>query len=73
MQQSLESNPTLNPKSVAVAKRILSANDKKANELREFYKEHNLYVLNFMSSPGSGKTTFLESLSGCEDFRFCVL
>ncbi len=73
MQQSLESNPTLNPKSVAVAKRILSANDKKANELREFYKEHNLYVLNFMSSPGSGKTTFLESLSACEDFRFCVL
>lgn len=69
----LESNPTLNPTSIKVAKRILSLNDQKANELRAFYKAHNLYVINLMSSPGSGKTTFLESLSGFGDFRFCVL
>ena len=72
-QTRLESNPTLNPKSIKVAKRILSLNDKKANELRAFYKAHNLYVINLMSSPGSGKTTFLESLSSFKDFRFCVL
>ncbi|WP_394955083.1 hydrogenase nickel incorporation protein HypB [uncultured Helicobacter sp.] len=69
----LESNPTLNPTSIKVAKRILSLNDQKANELRAYYKAHNLYVINLMSSPGSGKTTFLESLSAYEDFRFCVL
>lgn len=69
----LESNTALNPTSVKVAKRILSANDQKANELRAWYKAHDLYVLNLMSSPGSGKTTFLESLSAFEDFRFCVL
>lgn len=72
-QDRLESNAALSPKSVQVAKRILSQNDKKANELRAFYKAHNLYVINLMSSPGSGKTTFLESLSAFDGFRFCVL
>lgn len=58
---------------VSIGARILSQNDKKANELREIYQTNDLYVINLMSSPGSGKTSFLESLSAYKDFRFCVL
>lgn len=60
-------------KTIIVNERILSANDKKANELRHFYHTHNKFVINLMSSPGSGKTTLLESLKQFEDFRFCVI
>lgn len=69
----LADNPTLEKKSIDVVSKILSKNDIKANELRQRYKELGLYVINLMSSPGSGKTTFLESLSQRRDFRFCVL
>lgn len=60
-------------KVIEIKERILSANDKKANELRKFYRDNNLFVINIMSSPGSGKTTLLESLSQFDDFRFCVI
>lgn len=43
---------------VDVEKKILSKNDKRAAELREKFK--NTCVLNFVSSPGSGKTSILE-------------
>lgn len=56
-------NPTLSPKSLQIVEKILSKNDKKANELREIYARDKLYVINLMSSPGSGKTTLLESLA----------
>lgn len=71
--QRLQSNANLDSKMVSVGARILSQNDKKANELREIYQKNNLYVINLMSSPGSGKTSFLESLSTREDCKFCVL
>lgn len=60
-------------KVVDIKERILSANDKKAQELRDLYDKHNKFVINLMSSPGSGKTTLLESLGQFEDFRFCVV
>lgn len=60
-------------KIIEIKERILSANDKKANQLRTFYQKNNLFVVNLMSSPGSGKTTFLESLSQFDDFKFCVI
>ncbi|STQ86413.1 hydrogenase accessory protein HypB [Helicobacter muridarum] len=59
-------------KDISISKRVLSANDKVANMLRDLYKEHGKYVINLMSSPGSGKTTLLESLSQT-DMKFCVI
>lgn len=69
-------NPTLPPKSLQIVEKILSKNDKKANELREIYARDNLYVVNLMSSPGSGKTTLLESLAKYNEqveMRFAVI
>lgn len=69
----LNSNANLNTKTINLAQKILSKNDKKANELRKIYKDLGLYVINIMSSPGSGKTTLLENLREIKNFRFCVL
>ncbi len=71
--ERLNNNPNLNTKSIEIVSKILSKNDLKAQELREIYRSLGLYVVNLMSSPGSGKTTFLESLSTYTDMRFCVL
>lgn len=38
---------------------VLSANDKKAAENRNYFKSHGILALNLVSSPGSGKTTLL--------------
>ncbi|PAF49669.1 hydrogenase accessory protein HypB [Helicobacter sp. 13S00401-1] len=58
---------------IEVAKRVLSQNDMVASRLRTFYKDNNKYVVNFMSSPGSGKTSMLEKLSKYKDLKFCVI
>ncbi len=41
---------------------VLEDNDKKAEELREKLRENKTFLLNLMSSPGSGKTTTLTQL-----------
>lgn len=56
-------NPTLSKKSIEVAQRILSKNDKEALKLRELYNDNGIFTINLMSSPGSGKTTLLENLA----------
>ena len=38
---------------------VFADNDKQADELRSSLKEKSVYLLNLMSSPGSGKTTTL--------------
>ena len=40
----------------------MADNNKRAIEVRSYLKENNVYMLNFMSSPGSGKTTTLTYL-----------
>ncbi|HVP65258.1 MAG TPA: hydrogenase nickel incorporation protein HypB [candidate division Zixibacteria bacterium] len=45
---------------IVVEKKVLNENQRLANELREKFREHNITVLNVISSPGSGKTTLLE-------------
>ncbi|MGM0568114.1 MAG: hydrogenase nickel incorporation protein HypB [Elusimicrobiota bacterium] len=45
---------------IKVLKKILSANDRAARELRGIFSEKNVFALNLMSSPGSGKTSLLE-------------
>ncbi len=44
---------------INIQKRVLEANETQADKNRKFFKEHNVFVLNMMSSPGSGKTQLL--------------
>ena len=45
---------------IQVEKKVLNENQRIAGELRDKFREHNILVLNVISSPGSGKTTLLE-------------
>jgi hydrogenase nickel incorporation protein HypB len=45
---------------IKVVRRILDVNEKMAAQNRQFFAEHDVFVLNVMSSPGSGKTSTLE-------------
>jgi len=47
---------------VDVLHRLNEANDHQAAHNRDHFKNHNVLVINIMSSPGSGKTRLLESL-----------
>jgi len=44
---------------INIQKRILEKNETDADQNRAFFKENNVFVLNMMSSPGSGKTETL--------------
>jgi hydrogenase nickel incorporation protein HypB len=60
---------------VALERKVLSENDRVAAELRARFQEHGILCLNIISSPGSGKTSLLESTLGslpCHD-RVAVL
>jgi len=60
---------------IPVVRNILEANDRIAEELKAFFKEKGILVLNLMSSPGAGKTTLLErTLTDLRDeFRMAVV
>jgi hydrogenase nickel incorporation protein HypB len=45
---------------IKVVRRVLDANDTMAARNRELFAAKKIFVLNMMSSPGSGKTTILE-------------
>lgn len=45
---------------IQVVRRVLDANDIMADRNRERFKAEGVFVLNMMSSPGSGKTTTLQ-------------
>ena len=44
---------------IAVEEDILARNDEVARRNRAYFKAHGIFALNFVSSPGSGKTEFL--------------
>jgi len=50
----------MQPRLVEVRQKVLKQNDLLARELRERYREAGVRVVSLVSSPGSGKTTFLE-------------
>ncbi|HYR85834.1 MAG TPA: hydrogenase nickel incorporation protein HypB [Terriglobia bacterium] len=50
------------PRMVEVRQRVLKQNDLLARNLRERFRRAGTYVVSIVSSPGSGKTTFLERL-----------
>ena len=45
---------------VPMERKVLSENDRIAAELRARFREHGVFCLNLISSPGSGKTSLLE-------------
>jgi len=50
------------PRLVQVRQRILKQNDLVAHALRERFQRRGIFVVSLVSSPGSGKTAFLESM-----------
>ena len=52
---------------VQVATSLLEANDIIARDNRKLLAESGVYLLNLMSSPGSGKTTIIERLLRLEE------
>ena len=47
-----------------VKQSVFANNDAQAGKLREELKQKGIYLLNLMSSPGSGKTTTMTRLIG---------
>lgn len=45
---------------IPVGRDILDINNRMAERTRGYFEARNIYAVNIMSSPGSGKTTFLE-------------
>lgn len=46
---------------IKVIRKILEANDRISDQLRQLFRDKGILVINLMSSPGAGKTTLLES------------
>lgn len=47
---------------IEIKESVFASNDREAEKVRAELKKHRVYLLNVMSSPGSGKTTFLVNL-----------
>ncbi len=60
---------------VAVEEKALNQNQRLAQELRERFREQRVFVVNLISSPGSGKTSLLERTLAAlpHDARVAVL
>lgn len=62
-------------KIIEVKESVTKHNDEEANALREELKKEGKYLINLMSSPGSGKTTTLVKTIGKlkEDFKIGIM
>ncbi len=60
------------PRLVEVRQKVLKQNDLLARSLRERFQEAGVYVISLVSSPGSGKTMFLEKMLGRLGERYRV-
>ena len=62
-------------KTVLIKEDILSRNNERAKDVRDFLKKKNVFYVNLMSSPGAGKTTLLTKLIPAlkEEFRVGVI
>ncbi|MBQ4293465.1 MAG: hydrogenase nickel incorporation protein HypB [Lachnospiraceae bacterium] len=63
------------PKIIEVKESVFADNNREADSLRKELKEKGLYLINLMSSPGSGKTTILSRLIKdlAEDIKIAVM
>ena len=53
---------TSEPRLIEVRKNVLKANDVVARALRDRFRSEGVFVVSLVSSPGSGKTAFLEKM-----------
>ena len=60
------------PRMVEVRKSVLKQNDMIARELRERFREEGILAVSLVSSPGAGKTAFLEKMLGMLRLRYRV-
>lgn len=61
-------------KEIKILKSVFGANDQIAESLRKELSEKNISLLNFMGSPGSGKTSIIEStIQMIPEKRFTVI
>jgi hydrogenase nickel incorporation protein HypB len=60
------------PRLLEIRQHVLKRNDVVARTLRERFREAGVYVVSLVSSPGTGKTTFLEKLLGLLRVRYRV-
>ncbi len=56
----MSTHPVTQPRLVEVRQKVLKRNDLLARELRDRFQAAGVYVVSLVSSPGSGKTAFLE-------------
>jgi hydrogenase nickel incorporation protein HypB len=63
------------PRLLEVRKNVLRQNDLLARELRQRFRDAGVFVVSLVSSPGSGKTAFLEKTLGIlkEHYRVAAL
>ncbi len=57
------SHPGDEHRTISVQQAILEKNDRLAERNRGFFQAKGLFVLNILSSPGAGKTTFIERMA----------
>jgi hydrogenase nickel incorporation protein HypB len=60
------------PRLVEVRQQVLKQNDLTARALRQRFQEAGVYVVSLVSSPGTGKTTFLENILASLKSRYRV-
>ncbi len=48
---------------ITVERKVLEKNDKVAETLRNLFRQKKIFVINMLSSPGSGKTSLAEALA----------
>lgn len=58
---------------VKVMKNIMGANEKLAEEMRDYLREHGITAINVMASPGAGKTSVIMKLMELSKRRFSVI
>jgi hydrogenase nickel incorporation protein HypB len=63
------------PQRVSIIENILNANDQIASQNRALLEQHRLFSLNFMASPGAGKTSLIEkTIAGLKsEFTMAVI
>ena len=66
---------TTTPRLIEVRQNVLNKNDIAARALRERFRQAGVCVISLVSSPGSGKTAFLERVLTCmrEKYRVAAL
>lgn len=60
---------------IKVVKKVLSINDSISEDIRKTLKDNKVFMINLMSSPGSGKTTILEKTISAlkKEFKIAVV